>query len=172
MLKFYLILLLSISCGYHLENRRKKLPDGSKTIYIEPFRNNTTAARVENYFTDAIKKQFYINKDIKVVALSEANAILRGTVETISQKPTAFKKSITENLEAREYLMTIQVSVVLVNRDGNVFWTKNLSDQEIYNVYENTMKSESERLKATSRISDNIMRKLYNNIFASFSNES
>ena len=161
-----------MSCGYHIERLRKSLPDGSRAVYIEPFRNATATARVENFFTDAIKKEFYSNGGIKLVSPGNAGVILRGTVESINLTGTAFKKNINENLEAREYLLTISVSVSLYNSARGKIWSGNFKDQEIFNVFDNIMKSESERLKAARRISKNMMRKVYDSIFSSFSNES
>jgi hypothetical protein len=152
-----------------METRRKTLPDGSRTLYIEPFRNSTTTAQVEKFFTDAIKKEFYNKGDIPLVSKGSAAVTMHGVVESISIVGTAFKQNVNAaSLEAKEYLLTIKLLVSLKDRSGKTIWSKTFSDQEIFNVFENIMKSESERLIASSRISKNMMRKVYDSIFASF----
>jgi len=139
---------------------------------VEPFRNSTTTSRIENYFTNDIKKEFYSKKEVSIVSRNEASVIMRGTVESVSQTGTAFRENINENIEASEYLLTIRVSISLINRRGKTIWSGVFEDQEIFNVFENIMKSESERLKAASRISKNMMKKVYDRIFTRFASES
>ena len=165
------LLVLSFSCGYHIEYRRKSLPDGSKKIYVEPFKNSTTTALVENYFTDAIKQEFYSKKDIKLVSKDQADVIMKGVLQSIKLDGTAFNKTIY-NLEAKEYLITMTVEVKLLDKSGQVIWNKLFSEQEIFNVFENIMKDESEHRKAADRISKNMMKKVYDSIFEGFPDES
>lgn len=163
-----LSLLLILACGYHMESRKTTLPSGATNIYIEPFQNATTTAQVEKFFTDAIKREFYNKRDVRVVRKSQAQVTLHGVIKTVSVEGTAFKKNINAGLEAKEFLLTILVSIDLKDRAGKVLWQRDFSDQEVFNVFENIMKSESERLKASHRISKNMMRKVYDTLFASF----
>ena len=115
-----LISMLSSGCGYALAGRGSFLPDYIETIGIPMFVNNTNAFEVEQLLTQQVRQEFIGRGQYRVVAeTSDVDAILAGTIETISITPASF----TGDQQVSRYLFTLTARIVFRDLTTNeVLW--------------------------------------------------
>lgn len=73
--------LLLCACGYAFAPKGEHIDARIQNIYVEPFRNKTAQAELENYVRTAFIDQVLQNSRFKAVAsVEEANAVISGNV--------------------------------------------------------------------------------------------
>ena len=99
---------LSSGCGYALAGRGSFLPDYIETIGIPMFENNTAVFEVEQLLTQQVRQVFIGRGQYRVVAeTTDVDAVLRGTIRTISIQPASF----TGDQQASRYVFTLTARV-------------------------------------------------------------
>ena len=110
----------STGCGYALAGRGSFLPDYIETIGIPMFENQTTAFEVETLVTQQVRRQFIGRGQYRVVPdISGVDAILEGTIRSISIQPASFNS----DQQASRYVFTLTARIEF--RDlttGDVLW--------------------------------------------------
>jgi hypothetical protein len=107
-------------CGYALAGRGSFLPDYIQTIGVPLFTNNTTVFDVEQALTQRVRQEFIGRGKYKVVpAEAGVDAVLHGTVSSISVAPTAFN----DQQQATRYAVTVTMQVEFRDlRANKVLW--------------------------------------------------
>lgn len=110
------------SCGYSLVGRGNFLDPAIKTLEVPAFVNRTTRVELEQQVTQAVANEFVSRGRLRIVKGSnEADAILRGSIDTFNIFPIAF------NSEGRatQYQISITAKIQLVDHrnDDKVIWS-------------------------------------------------
>jgi hypothetical protein len=123
------LLALSLSsCGVYSTNPGS-LPGHIKTLAVPAFENKTTQVGLDEEITQAVISRFVDDNHLKIVAESDANAVLTGSVVGYSNTVFGF----TGREQAQEYRVQITIAVRLMDkvknrelwRDDNMVKTQN-----------------------------------------------
>jgi len=102
------------SCGLY-STSPGTLPGHIKTLAIPAFDNKTTQVGLDEEITQAVIQRFVDDNHLKIVAESDANAVLTGSV--VDYKNTVF--GFTGREQAQEYRVTITIAVRLMDKVKN-----------------------------------------------------
>jgi outer membrane lipopolysaccharide assembly protein LptE/RlpB len=102
------------SCGLY-STHPGSLPGHIKTLAVPAFDNRTTQVGLDEEITQAVIQSFVSDNHLKIVAESDANAVLTGAV--VDYKNTVF--GFTGREQAQEYRVTITVAVRLMDKVKN-----------------------------------------------------
>ena len=115
------VLLLLSGCGYHTAGHANALPEGLHSIAVPAFENKTHAYRVEQMLTSAVVRELVTRTKYSIAQThaENADAVLHGTVLAINASPLTFDN---QTGRASSVLVTMNVAVKLVTRNGNVLY--------------------------------------------------
>jgi hypothetical protein len=119
LLAAFLGLALS-GCGYALVGHSNFLDPSIKTIQVPAFVNRTTRVELEQRVTQAVAEEFVSRGRLRLVTTAgEADAILRGSIDTFNIFPIAFDQG-----RATRYQVSITAKIELVDHrhDDKVLW--------------------------------------------------
>lgn len=126
-----IILLLGVmlsACGYRFAGSGA-LPGGTKTIFVDVFKNQTAETGIENIFTEDFRYEFIRSKIF--AGQDEAEAILSGEIRSLRVQTISRKDQITSQ-ERRVYA---SINLKLKNPQGEVIWSADgITDSEAYEV--------------------------------------
>ncbi|HUF18559.1 MAG TPA: LptE family protein [Thermoanaerobaculia bacterium] len=111
-------------CGYSLVGRGNFLPPSIRSILVPTFVNRTTRVEVEQQITQAVAAELVFRGRLQLVSsLSDADAILRGEVQSFGITPVAFN----EQGRATQYQVSITAQIELLDHrnDDAVIWKNN-----------------------------------------------
>jgi hypothetical protein len=113
--------MASASCGYALAGQGNFLPASIKIIGIPTFTNLTSYFDIAQVATDKVRTEFIGRGRYKVVPeTTGADAVLTGTVTSISIVPTAFGAG----QQATRYVITIMANIELREaQKDTVLWS-------------------------------------------------
>jgi lipopolysaccharide assembly LptE-like protein len=110
------------NCGYALAGRGSFLPTDIKVVGIPLLENGTNFPRIEQAFTDKIRKEFIDRArryEIVPVA-SGADAVLSGAITSITNIPVG----LTDQQLASRYAFTVTMRVQFTDRrNSQVLWS-------------------------------------------------
>jgi outer membrane lipopolysaccharide assembly protein LptE/RlpB len=119
------ILLLSLvmlsGCGYALVGHNNFLDPSIHTIEVPAFINRTTRVELEQRVTQAVSEEFVSRGRLKLVTTDkEADAILKGSIDTFNIFPIAFDNQG----RATRYQISITAKIELVDHrhDDKTLW--------------------------------------------------
>lgn len=108
-------------CGYHVAGRAAQLPSDWKTVAIPAFKNDSTAYRIEQRFTQAVIREFITRTKYRVVQdQASADAVLNGEVISVETNPATFEAT------------TGQVTTMLVSVHTKVQLVDNRTQKQVY----------------------------------------
>ena len=113
------ILLLS-GCGYGLVGRSNFLDPTIRSIEVPAFVNRTTRVELEQRVTQAVAEEFVSRGRLTLVTnTSQADAILRGSIDTFNIFPIAFEQG-----RATRYQISITAKIELLDhrKEDAVLW--------------------------------------------------
>jgi len=123
-----LVALACGGCGYHVAGRTANLPSDWKTVAIPAFKNDTTAYRVEQRFTQAVIREFVTRTNYRVVQDKDsADGVLTGEVISIEANPATFEATTGQvttmlvSVHAKVQLVDNQTQKVVYKNDDMVF---------------------------------------------------
>jgi outer membrane lipopolysaccharide assembly protein LptE/RlpB len=111
---------LLTSCGYALVGHSNFLDPSIRTIEVSAFVNRTTRVELEQRVTQAVGQEFVSRGRFRLVnASKEADAILRGSIDTFNIFPIAFEQG-----RATRYQITITANIELLDHrhEDKVLW--------------------------------------------------
>jgi len=148
------LLLFSASCGYHRVETAADLPDWIRTIYVEPWENNSTETEMSVWITDALREEFLRDSGLVLTSREDADIILTGNVESVYVSGIAYI-SYDRAVEER---VTADLSVRLYDRKtGEEIWKlANLHREENFYVAKEMMLTESLKDDALKKLSINV----------------
>lgn len=119
---FTLQLMVMSSCGYHLSGKGSLVPEGSKTIAVPAFINNTNEPYVDVEVTKAVVDEFIADGRLRIVDVEVADLALRGFV--VKYSVTAL--SYTADSFVQQYSVRIVVNASLEDlRTKKTIWREN-----------------------------------------------
>ncbi len=119
----FLAALALAGCGYHLAGTGTTVPDGARSIRIEPFTNHTRETGLEVRLHRAVEDEFRRQGTLRIVTEDDADLVLSGDIRRFTSVPVAF--SATD--EAVQYQGIMQVSLRLTEREsGHVLFENKL----------------------------------------------
>lgn len=149
-------LTLLAGCGYQLSGRGR-LPGGADTIGIRMLANRTALSGLEATVTNALVDEFTRRRENFVVAPDRAEAVLSGTIVSLSTTTVARSSTLT----AVERRMYITVALVLKNRSGAVLWSHSITANQIYSVDASLTETDSNLRMAAAKVSQRLAEYAY-----------
>ncbi len=160
--------LLAAGCGYHVSGHTDLLPKTIETVCVPAFGNATTRYKLTDRLPEAITREFISRTRYKVVNdMSQADAILRGTVVNYNAYPVIFDPTSGR-------ASTIQVSVVLAvtlteRATGKVLYTRpGLEWKQQYEISVDPRAFVDESDAALERLSRDVARSVVSGILENF----
>jgi outer membrane lipopolysaccharide assembly protein LptE/RlpB len=154
------------ACGYGFSGQGQ-FPEGVQHIFVEVFDNRTSKTGIERIVTNQVIDEFTRQRQKSLVdSAANADAILKGTIRTISTRTVA--RVGTEVASQREVVMTVDLTLVRQN-GGQILWAaKGIQDRQIYDVAQQsqiiTNQNETDAIGVLSeRMSERIFNQLTNN---------
>jgi len=116
----WLVVQAAGGCGYALSGRGSFLPESVQTIGIPAFVNNTTVFDVEQALTQRVRQEFIGRGRYRVVpGTAGADAVLTGTITSVSLAPSAFN----DQQQATRYAVTVVMKFEFRDvRDSTLLW--------------------------------------------------
>ena len=112
-------LALTTSCGYRLSGTGLLVPEGTKTIAIPSFINNTNEPYVDLEVTKAVTDEFMVDGRLRVVDVEAAELVLRGRVSKYEVKAISY----TASNYVQQYQVRLVVDVSLDDlRSKKTIW--------------------------------------------------
>jgi outer membrane lipopolysaccharide assembly protein LptE/RlpB len=155
-------------CGYHTASHAAILPQNVHTIAIPGFLSQTPTFRIEQVMTDAVVREFNTRTQFHVIhqANSDADAVLKGTVLSISTTPLAYDSQTGRVASA---LVTVSLQVSLTDRQGKVlFQNPSYLFHEQYELSRDLPTFFEEDSPAVDRLSRDFARTLVANILEAY----
>jgi outer membrane lipopolysaccharide assembly protein LptE/RlpB len=163
-----LILLLAtqygVGCGYRLAGRGE-LPGNVQSVAVKMLENRSSETGVETLMTNALINELNRRRRGSVVAPDQADAVLTGTIESLSWDTVAH---IGVNTAAQRKVYAT-MSLTLTDRSGHVVWRRTgLSGSQAYTVVDgNKTATEINRRQAVAilaeQVAENVYRRLTDN---------
>lgn len=116
-----LIAILCGGCGYSLVGKGNFLDPSIRTLEVPAFGNRTTRVELEQRVTQAVADEFVSRGRLRLVATpNEADAILRGSIDSFGIFPIAFN----QQGRATQYQISITAKIELVDhrKEDKVIW--------------------------------------------------
>jgi len=113
--------LLLSSCGYALVGHGNMLDPTIKAIEVPAFVNKTTRVELEQRVTQSVADEFVSRGRLKLVKTpAEADAILRGSIDSFGIYPIAFN----QQGRATQYQISITANIELLDHrnEDKVLW--------------------------------------------------
>jgi outer membrane lipopolysaccharide assembly protein LptE/RlpB len=112
--------LLMAGCGYSFAGRSEAFPNDIRTVYIEPFINQTRNVGLEKELTSALRSEFYRRGQLRVVdTLDQADGIVAGVVRSFDSHIA----SVNRYDEVLQYETAMVVDASLRRREPNeIIW--------------------------------------------------
>jgi hypothetical protein len=164
----FVLLLVSVGCGYHTSGHAVRLPDDIHTLYVPMFDNSTQTFRVEQTMTAAVVQELRSRTNYHVVTSNDgtADATLRGTVNYTANSPLTYD-SVTGRISSS--VITVMMKVSLVNRAGKTLWENpNYLYREQYQVSRDAASFFDESNPAFLRMADQFAKSLVSNILEAY----
>jgi outer membrane lipopolysaccharide assembly protein LptE/RlpB len=162
------ILLLLSGCGYALVGSGNSLDPKIHTIEVPAFVNKTTRVELEQRVTQAVADEFVSRGRLRLVtAPAEADAILRGSIDSFGIFPVAFN----QQGRATQYQISITAKIELLDHrnEDKVLWK---NDQyrftENYQIDINSTDAFDQETRAISEIAVRFAETLVTNLLEGF----
>ena len=160
-------LFLLSGCGYALVGRSNFLDPTIRTLEVPAFVNRTTRVELEQRVTQAVAEEFVSRGRLTLVTNSaQADAILRGSIDTFNIFPIAFEQG-----RATLYQISITAKIELLDHrnEDKVLWK---NDQyrftENYEVNLNTTDAFDQETRAIQEIAVRFAEGLVTNLLEGF----
>jgi hypothetical protein len=112
-------LMMISSCGYRFTPVGGIVPEGTKTIAILAFVNNTHEPYVDVEVTKAVVDEFITDGRLKVVSSESADLVLKGSVTQFDMTPSGY----TPDNYVQSYTVSIGVNVSVEDMKTNkIIW--------------------------------------------------
>lgn len=141
--KFIYLTLFIYSCGYGFSNLKNPfLKEGVHSVSVPIFNNNTFEKDIEIFFTNSLRTELSSRKTELKYKASEADAILRGTINSITINPAGkiYGTKTTEDagllsnkrVLANSYNLIVSINLKLVKAE-KILWNNNFSNSISFN---------------------------------------
>jgi hypothetical protein len=155
-------------CGYRVAGQADTIPDEIRTIAVPAFENGTTEYKIEQYVTQAVKREFLSRTRYAVVNREDdADATLRGAVVSFLALPQNFDP---DTGRATTVMTLTRLHVTLWDRRKGVpiYENPSLDHRERYEVSFDPEEYFEERQSALLRSSQSMARTLVSAVLEGF----
>lgn len=159
---------MAVSCGYHVGGTADLIPKNIRTIAIPPFATLTTRYTLTDELPRQIGREFSARTRFVIVNdPAEADAILRGTINTALAVPTIYDPG---SGKATSVAVVVNLTVNLVEqRTGKVLYTRtNWAIREDYELAVDAHQFFNESGPALDRLSGDVARDLVSGVVENF----
>jgi outer membrane lipopolysaccharide assembly protein LptE/RlpB len=164
-----LFALLGVAgCGYHTLGAATHMPPDLKTLSVPVFATRTDTYRTEAVVTNAVIRELAARTRLRVTPDEGGNpdAVLHGTILRETVAPLTYNSSTQQS---SSYLITLEVAVKLVGRDGKVLYeNKNYVYREQYQSTADLPVFLQENPAAVQRLSREFARALVSDVLEGF----
>ena len=164
-----LFALLGVAgCGYHTLGAATHMPPDMKTLSVPVFATRTDTYRTEAVVTNAVIRELAARTRLRVTPDEGGNpdAVLHGTILRETVAPLTYNSSTQQS---SSYLITLEVAVKLVGRDGKVLYeNKNYVYREQYQSTADLPVFLQENPAAVERLSREFARALVSDVLEGF----
>jgi outer membrane lipopolysaccharide assembly protein LptE/RlpB len=167
-LPFLFALLGVAGCGYHTLGAATHMPPDMKTLSVPVFATRTDTYRTEAVVTNAVIRELAARTRLRVTPDEGGNpdAVLHGTILRETVAPLTYNSSTQQS---SSYLITLEVAVKLVARDGKVLYeNKNYVYREQYQSTADLPVFLQENPAAVQRLSREFARALVSDVLEGF----
>jgi outer membrane lipopolysaccharide assembly protein LptE/RlpB len=167
-LPFLFALLGVAGCGYHTLGAATHMPPDMKTLSVPVFATRTDTYRTEAVVTNAVIRELAARTRLRVTPDEGGNpdAVLHGTILRETVAPLTYNSSTQQS---SSYLITLEVAVKLVGRDGKVLYeNKNYVYREQYQSTADLPVFLQENPAAVERLSREFARALVSDVLEGF----
>ena len=121
---FTAVLVALSGCGYHTLGAATHLPPDLKILSVPVFATKTEAYHTETVMTEAVIREFAARTRFRITPVEspDADAVLHGTILKENVAPLTYNSSTQQS---SSFLITIQASVTLNDRDGKILYQNN-----------------------------------------------
>jgi hypothetical protein len=157
-----------VSCGYHVGGTADLIPKNIRTIAIPPFATLTTRYTLTDELPRQIGREFSARTRFLIVNdPAEADAILRGTINTALAVPTIYDPG---SGKATSVAVVVNLTVNLVDqRTGKALYTRaNWAIREDYELAVDAHQFFNESGPALDRLSGDVARDLVSGVVENF----
>lgn len=152
-------------CGYRLAGRGE-LPGNVQSIAVRMLENRSSETGVEALMTNALINELNRRRQGSVIALDRADAVLTGTIDSLSWDTVAHRGVNT----AAERKVYATISLTLTDRSGKVLWQRSgLSGSQAYTVIGgNKTATEINRRQAVAVLAEQVAENVYRRLTDKF----
>lgn len=145
---------------------RGTLPGGIQTIALQLLENRSSETGAETLVTNALINEFNRRRRGSVASTGQADAILRGTIDSITRDTIARQGSNA----AAERRVRATVALQLTDKNGKILWERSgMQAQQAYLVdQESEQATEYNRRQAISELSQRIAEIVYGSMTDNF----
>jgi len=160
---FLLLAVLLSSCGYHVARRSPALPSWIKSVYVEPFKNNSNELLLGAWITEALRDEILRSPRFTLTSKDKAQVIIRGKVEEVESEGLSYVRYY----RSVERSVKVKVSFDLLDaRTRQSLWGGGgeLEREEAFLVGEDIMKTEGYKERALRKVSTDLAEILYHRL--------
>jgi outer membrane lipopolysaccharide assembly protein LptE/RlpB len=152
-------------CGYQMVGKETHVPPGLNSIAIPTFKNQTFEPGIEVPFTQALLREFILDKRVNVVDRAEADSVLEGVVTFFRMESVSYDNSGFVS----EYQATVMLDLILKDRTGKVLWVeKNFSETQWFRAFSSVLTFEASKTVALQNIAGLVAERIRNRFFYNF----
>jgi hypothetical protein len=153
-----LLAVMLNGCGYRIAGKADTLPDEIRTIAVPAFQNGTTEFKIEQYMTQAVKRELLARTRYQVVNSEDnADATLHGSVVGFLAFPQNFDPK-TSRATTVTTITRLQVNLVDRRTGATLYQNPNLEYRDRYEVSADPGAYFEERQAALQRSSEAMAR--------------
>jgi outer membrane lipopolysaccharide assembly protein LptE/RlpB len=160
--------LVFSSCGYGLVGRGNMLDPSIHTIEVPSFVNKTTRVELEQRVTQSVADEFVSRGRLRLVkSPSEADAILKGSIDSFGIFPIAFN----QQGRATQYQVAITANIELLDHrhdDKSIWKNDQYRFTENYQVDLTTADAFDQESRAIQEIAGRFAESLVSNLLEGF----
>jgi len=159
---------LGVGCGYRVAGQADTIPDQIQAIVVPAFENATTEYKLEQYVTQAVKREFLSRTRYAVVNDEEnADAALLGSVVSFLALPQNFDP-VTGRATTVMTLIRLHVTLWDRRKGQAIYQNPGLEHRERYEVSFDPEAYFEERQAALLRSSQSMARTLVSAVLEGF----
>ena len=162
----FLALLTLSGCGYRFSGGpgESPFPPDLKTIVLESAVNSTTVTGIETEFTNGLRREFALGTRL-IPVISGGDLILKTIIASFEDTPSAYRADGKESTR----IGTLKVVCSLERSDTKkIQWKKDFSASYTYDVTDSIAETLSNRRRAISRITRDLIPRIHRSMYDSF----
>ena len=156
--------LLLAGCGYHMAGPGD-LPGKANTVAVTMLINRSGESGLEAKVTNALLDEITRRRQDLVVSVEHADAILSGTIDSLSTQTSARSGTLT----AAQRKVVITVSLTLKDRTGEVLWQgSHITAEQDFPVAGAKPQTEANRRAALNEVARRVAEYAYDRLTDNF----